>query len=353
MDASMEMSLDAQRDRIVAARRITPEDVMALRRAIYPDGVVGAREAEALFAIEAACETRCAEWGLLFREALTDHAVHQAQPAGSVSEMNAAWLMEKVEAIRDPRADTVIALLVNIMASARDVPPTLAAFTLRQVKMTAIYADGVDAEGRPHVAGLVSQADVEMLRRIVWAAGCEGHMAVSREEAEALFDIADMTAGADNHPDWNEFFARAVGNYLIGATGRAVPSREIAMRRAADSDYETGMVRVLTGVLNGLGRLGSPREMLVDLLQTRTLGEAVEESWRVENATRAAAIADGQVLVGEKAAWLVERVNRNGRISAPEEALVAFVAREAARLDPAVAELVTQARQAMAAERAA
>jgi hypothetical protein len=336
-------------DRILESRAVTPCDVMELRRMVYPDGVVSRAEAEALFLIESTRQGGCPEWGQFFREALSDHIVHQVQPSGYVTEESAEWLIGQINAISEPRTDTLVGLLANIVRIARDLPPGLAAFALKQAKNTAIYADGVDPMGEPHEAGKVTQADVEMLRRIIWAAGSEGHLAVSREEAEALFDIADATAGADNHPDWDEFFARAVGNYLVGATGRHVPSREMAIRREADADYEVSMMRVLTGALNGLGRLGSPGSMLMDMLDSRTLGEAIEERSRLENAARISAIADGQNLVGEKAQWLVERVNRNGRMTAPEEALIAFVAREATRFDAAVAVLVDQVKQAQAA----
>lgn len=334
--------------RIKITRAVTAQDAADLRRAIYPDGVVSQAEAEALFQIERIREAGCGEWGQLFREALTDYVVNQVEPSGYVTDANAEWLMAQVSTFANPHTDTVVGLLTNILRVAKDQPPSLAAFTLKLAKSTAIYADGLDPMGEPHEAGKVSQADVEMLRRIIWAAGSEGHMAVSREEAEALFDIADATAGYENHSDWDEFFARAVGNYLIGATGRHVPSREMAIRRSADSDYESSMVHVMTGMLNGLGRLGSPGDMLMDLINNRTLGEETEERSRLENITRATAIADGQSLIGEKALWLVERVNRNGRITTPEEALVAFVAREATQVDPVVAVMVDKVRQSAA-----
>ncbi|MFX8278006.1 hypothetical protein ABTL45_19260, partial [Acinetobacter baumannii] len=77
----------------------------------------------------------------------------------------------------------------------------------------------------------------------------EGLLAVSREEAEALFAIADATTGADNVADFENLFARAIGNYLLGATGRSVPPRDVALKWQTEAPYKADVVKAVGNVM--------------------------------------------------------------------------------------------------------
>jgi hypothetical protein len=79
-----------------------------------------------------------------------------------------------------------------------------------------------------------------VLRRIVL--GCAGQSArpVSREEAEALFDLHDVTASAANDADFEDLFYKAIAQYLIAETGDVVPARREALAR--DSGFPAAPV---------------------------------------------------------------------------------------------------------------
>lgn len=329
--------------RVSSARQVTPADVLALRRIIYGnDGHVDQREAEALFSIEHARTGHCAEWSQLFVEALSDYLINQVAPSGYLSEENASWVIAHVKRRKMPSTDGDLALIVNVIENARDVPLSFSAFALQIAKEAVIYGDGPDARGRDHGAGRVTEADVAILQRILWGAGSEGLLAVSREEAEALVAIADATTGADNDPVFDDLFARAIGNYLIGATGRAVPKREDALRWETGANYKADVVAALSRVLTSAPQALDSKVMADALRNARSLGEDVEAEHERRNAARDMAMDLAAVMTPEKAGWLADHVNKNGLMNGPEKALVRFIAREAKSLDPSLKELIAK-----------
>lgn len=325
-------------ERVQASGRIEDVDVMAMRRFVFDSGSIEPDTVRRLFDIERVRKVHNPEWSDLFCEAVVDLAIHRTPPAGHLSAENAEWLIAEIGEREDARSDTELEALAAIVEKAREVPPAFSAYVLRQIKTAVVQSDGVDARGARLTPGAVGAPELKLLRRVLWGAEAGGHLAISREEAEALFDIADATTGAANDPAWNDLFARAVGNYLLGATARASLPRAAALQ-AWDKDYETDVVHVLTSFLNGAAKMfeggwaaAAPGE--------GTLGEEVEKAVAADEAARAKARDGAARLVGEKADWLVDRVRRNGLVSGPEAELLAFVRREANLLSPELRALV-------------
>jgi hypothetical protein len=320
--------------RVAKSGVIDDTDVLEIRRAIYSgDCTISQAEAASLFAIERGRRHYARGWSELFVEALCDHVLVQQAPAGYLSEANAAWVEGQIKASKDPSTDVHVELVTRLIERAVEVPPSFSAFALRLVKDAVIYADTPDAAGRELGSGYISEADLDLLSRILWGAGSEGHLAVSREEAEALFAIADATNGAANSDEFDDFFARAVGNYLIGATGRSVPSRETALRWACEREYKIDVLGALSRVLAATPRALSSNFAAELIKPVRTLGQDVDAAIAACERAREAASAVAAVLTAEKAGWLIERIDRNGVITPAEQALARFVAREAAALD--------------------
>lgn len=327
--------------RIASERSVTPADALTVRRIIYGnDGRVDQREAEALFSIEHVRTGHCAEWSQLFVEALSDYLINQAAPSGYLSDENAAFVIAQVKRRKLPSTDGDLALIVNVIEIAREVPPSFSAFALQLAKDAVIYGDGPDARGRDHGTGRVTEADIAILQRILWGAGSEGLLAVSRAEAEALVAIADATTGADNDPAFDDLFARAIGNYLIGATGRAVPKREDALRWQTGANYKADVVAALSRVLSSVPQALDPIFMADTLRNARSLSEDVEAEHERRNAARDMAMDLAAAMTPDKAGWLADHVNKNGLMNGPEKALVRFIAREAKSLDPSLKELI-------------
>lgn len=332
----LHIALQRIRDRVGQIGRVEDEDLAAARRFVYSDEIVSPDDIAGLFAIEQARTAHNPGWSSFFREALVDIALNQTPPQGYLSDENADLLIGCVGERKEARSDTALEALADIVAKAREVSPRFSAFVLRQVKTAAIYSDGVDASGDHLRPGAIGAAELRLIQRVLWGAEAGGMLAVSREEAEALFDIADATAGAKNDPAWNELFARAVGNYLLGATARHPISREAALQ-AWDRPYESNIVSTLAAVLGGArAGLGAVSKILGE----GTFGEEMDYRIAVDELTRARAAEEAAQLQGEKADWLVDRVRRNGVVTGPERSLLEFVQRNASLLTPELRALV-------------
>jgi hypothetical protein len=318
---------------IAARGAITPDDVLALRRAAYPDGIIARSEVEALLALERSTgSTSCPEWKALVIEALVDHVVHQTEPVGAVADGETEWLI----GILNGRVATPVELeaLVAILEAARAMPPALSAFALQQVKDGCLTGEGPTARGRCHYSRVVDAADVELLRRMLFASGGDGSIDVTRAEAEVLFDLHDQTVGQDNDPGFSDLFVKAIAQHVLAASGRQVPTRDALFRRM-DGREGTGVF----GVFDRLRAAGftSPFSGVAALL--RSPQEAVEATYADLNRHRAAAAAIG----ADEAAWLARRIMRDGRPTDAEKALLTFILDANGNLDPSLAELLARA----------
>ena len=79
--------------------------------------------------------------------------------------------------------------------------------------------------GRRPSAGTIREPEVELVRRILYAFGGDGSVAVTRAEAEVLFDINDAIADPTANPAWADLFVKAITNVVMAASGRSVPTR--------------------------------------------------------------------------------------------------------------------------------
>ena len=303
---------------IAAAGRITAEDVLAIRRTVFPDGVLSRDEAEAILALNEACAEQDPAWGALFVEALVDHVVRQAAPAGYVDQANADWLMDRLT--RDGRIDTAteLDLLVKVLETATSVPEPLAAFALDQVKRSVLTGDGPTRSGQTLAPGVIGAGEVALLRRILYAATGENHIGVSRAEAEVLFDINDATRQADNDPAWSDLFVKAIANHLMASFGYVPPSREEALRREAwldkGADVDGFMSRLLTDGLQNVAKAYR--------------GPTAAARGRERQLARETGVKEAEAVTLGEAAWLEERIGRDGTIHDNEKALLAFIEAE-------------------------
>ena len=84
-------------------------------------------------------------------------------------------------------------MLVNVVDKARWSPQSLVTFALEQVKRAVLNGDGPLRAGRPSSAGTINEAEVELLKRILYAFGGDGSIGITRAEAEVLFVIDEGT----------------------------------------------------------------------------------------------------------------------------------------------------------------
>jgi hypothetical protein len=223
-----------------------------------------------------------------------------------------------------PPGPNAFAMLLAVMERARSVPDRLAAFGLRVVERVVLSGQGGNVTGECHAPGRVTKADVEALRRVLYVASSEGFGQVTRAEAEVLFTIAEATIDAPNHPAFADLFARAVANHILSPGGRLPPSATEALRREVWLDetrpLHVGVGSFFRSAVASLAR----REATPDPVEAALVGGSLSPD-RIDAA---------------EAQWLTERTGRNGRVSAAEHRLLAFLQEETGALPAALAALV-------------
>ncbi len=310
------------------AKAVTAEDTIELRRQFYADARIGETEADYLFALNAECTSKDASFVALFVEALTDYIVFQMNPEGYISEANALWLMKQVDL--DGKVDTVseIDLLINILEKAKSAPDGLCAYALRQVQHAVVAGEGPARNGKMLAPGRVTEVDVELLRRILYAYGSGGNIGITAAEAEVLFDINDATTDADNHASWKILFAQAIANHLMMASMHAPLDRETALRQ------ENWLHKKPKGKKDFLAA------MISGLRSIYTSGD--EEDARLRREAYEARIARSERISNIEASWLANRINRDGKLSEAERAVLTFIKQESPEIHPDLKPLLDQ-----------
>jgi hypothetical protein len=318
-------------DEIVERGSIKDVDVLKLRAAYYEDGTISSDEADMLLAANTASPVQDPGWAPFLVEAITDYIVNQVPPEGYITAENAAWLIRHISKDGLVATKTELDLLVTVLDKARWSPASLVHFALAQVREAVLNDRGPLRASSAPADREISEAEVELVRRILYAFGGDGGVAVTRAEAEVLFDINDAIGNKPN-PAWTDLFVKAIANVLMATSGYAVPSREEALRREEwldrRGDLSIGaiakaMTELSLGSIWGSFQEQTPEERALARLERQ----------RIE------IITNEQITEGE-AAWLAERFGRDGRMTANEAALLAFLKRESPHVHPALAELI-------------
>jgi hypothetical protein len=321
--------------RVKSTGKVTAEDALAARRAVYGnDGAIDPHEIEGLFAVDEAAREADPAWRMLLVEAGADYIVHQQKPSGYIDEANADWLIARIGKDGVVKTATELELLVKVLEAANSSPEKLVKYALRQVQSAVVDGTGPVASGDHLHAGRVGRAEVDLIRRILYAFGGDAGIAITRSEAEVLFDINDKTVEADNDPAWTDLFVKAVANCIMAASGYVVPPREVALRREEWLDSDSGGVgnffaRMVSGGLRGV----------IDAYVTPT----GEHALGVRNHRRDLEIAAAEIVNENEADWLAHRIGRDGNLHRNEKALLRFIHDEAPQVHPALVPLIERA----------
>jgi hypothetical protein len=295
-----------------AGATLSAEDVLALRREVWPDGAVARAEADGIFELHRLAREPAVEWSDFFIEAIVDHVLNATEPSGYVDEGTAAWLTGRIGQGGEPIGPVELELVVRILEKALNAPASLKSWALAEIQRCVLHGRGAtrrDGDVRP---GVVDEAEVGLMRRIVFAAGGDGALVVSRDEAEMLWRIKDATLGAANAPGWRTLFVQAVGNHLMAWSSYRPLERGEAAR------LETFMNDHGSSVLGFLSRMRNP-----DFEGARKLFEPGETAEKHQ-----AAIDAAEAVTPTENAWLQAELARDGRRDECEEALLRFLEEE-------------------------
>jgi hypothetical protein len=287
-----------------------------LRQEIYADGAAKKTELLRLVAMErVAGGQACQAFVDLFVDVACDIMLNDVDPPKYIRREDADWLVSVLARGGGLANWTEYRVLIHVIRNATSVPTALADFAVAQIERAIL--DG--AAG--HAAGVATEEDVEALRGIAYAATEGNALHVTRKSAEALFRIADALAEAGNSA-FEEFFAKAIGNYLMGVAFRATPREE---RRHVE--------RWLDEPAPTMG------DFAAAMLDFDRLGDAPDPR-EAQEAAQADAMVRAEKIDASEAEWLIARLNRDGRISPAEERLLRFLKAESPSIAPALAALM-------------
>jgi hypothetical protein len=225
-----------------------------------------------------------------------------------------------------------------VLEEADQAPDQLSAFALASVKAMTL--------ARLQKSGAVSALDIDRLRRLVFAKGGESNVAVTRHEAEALFDINDAQAAGPANTAWSDFFVRAVANAVMFEPVWAPDKEAERNREKWLADTSIHPLRRIEAAL--ADPAGSRANMLTALHEVAEVfssgngrnGGAIYQDGLVSERDRYAADdareANAEVVTADEAHWLVDRIGRDGRFDANEHALIDFLRANARAIDPAL-----------------
>lgn len=294
--------------------RISAEEILQLRRQGWADGKMDPEEAELLFAANDACAAPTSEWCDFFVEALSTFIVNTVEPKGYVDEEMADELIARID--RDGKVGSMaeLELLVRVSEIALNLPSRLKAYALRQLEEAVLHGEGPTRHGQLTPKG-INETECKLLRRLIFAPGSDRPAAVSKSEAETLFQIKDATLYEVNAADWEKLFVQGVANYLLGFGGHEPLSAERAAELEAFMNHQGAGVGAFLGrMLTSRPEVDGAFASLLDLTpHAADIGED------------AAAAAE---LTAEESDWLADQLEADEELDPMEKALIAFIAEE-------------------------
>lgn len=303
--------------RAAADGQITADELLALRREGWGDGIITREEAEALFALNTALAVRSSEWCDFFVEAIGEFVLNAAPPRLQCSAQEAEWLIAQVD--RDGIVESAAELeaVVRIIERAENVPERLKNYALAVVEREVLTGTGPTRCGGALSATHISAAECRIIRRVIFASGGCAPAAVSRFEAEMLFRLKDATLADENAAEWDDLFIDGVANFLKGFV---LPSAQLdhARRReleafVADNRANVGrfmgrVIREVPQVANDFGKVfGKKKPAATDY---------------------AALAAEGEKVTAYESEWLDGMIAADGEVDALETRLIARLAEE-------------------------
>lgn len=126
----IKVSLHGFVERIMEKRVLSGDDVKALQRDIFADGITSREEADVLIALDRAVTKADATWADFLVRAVVDFAVWGARPTGYVDQDGARWLTQSLSCGAGP-TETAARIAFEIVKEAQQVDEVLLTFAMR------------------------------------------------------------------------------------------------------------------------------------------------------------------------------------------------------------------------------
>ncbi len=294
---------------------ISDAEVLQLRASGWADGQIMREEAEAIFASDQAVANPSDIWSDFFVEGLRNFVLNASAPRGYVSDIDAAWLIAMVSQDGKVCSMTELELLVQVIEKGLGVPECLNAYVLNVVEQAVLTGTGPTRDGGALSDTHVSEAEVRILRRVIFGSASERPAAASRAEAELLFRLKDATLHQANAPEFKRLFAQGVGNYLLGYA-----SQSAQIDRARMLELEAFVADNSVSVGRFIGRMARSAPNAFGIVFGKKSAPLP---------SREAQVADAAAFTAVEQGWLDQMINANGEVDAYDQALLEFIAEEA------------------------
>jgi hypothetical protein len=294
---------------IMSEGKITAAAVKALEEKGFPDGITSQGEAEIVYRLDRESTNKDPSWNQAYIDWLTDYYIWRTEPAGSVSEEQANHLIPNLLADGRISGETELELLLNIVGWAHACAAGVGHLVLKVV-WESVTGQPNAAYGLGRPPNVVDAADVEILRKAIYAPSANGGIMVSRPEAELLFALNNATSSSDNDPGWEPLFVNAVASHLMypSATPSVTTTEQCARMKAA-WERQTQAGDLIETIDNALLRGGEA----AGIFGARTL-ESQEDSALLQ-----AAVDEPE------AKWLLGQIKADGVLDRNERALLAYI----------------------------
>jgi hypothetical protein len=305
---------------ISVAGQVGRGEVFRLRDALWGEEVLTQPAVESLFDLNDRCREAAPEWTAFLVEVVDHFLLHQSQPYGFLDEKGAAWIRTRFGRTGKIKSWTEMEVIVSLLESAENVPDWLKAWVLAQVEETIVSGCGPSRGRVEPVPNQVDDAEVVLLRRLIFAGGGEGAVVVGTSEADMLFRIKDRTLGSVNAEGWLPLFVQGVGNHLMAHSDYRPLERDEAARL---HDFMENHTPHLWGFLG--------RTLPSHMLGVGTVAEAFKAVFDDSDHHFGddAAIAEDLAITAEEAGWLKQHIAADDKTDDYEKALLTFIIEEA------------------------
>ena len=302
--------------RAAADGKVTAEEVLALRRQGWGDGIITRSEAEAIFAVNNSLDERSEEWTDFFVEAVVHFVLNGTEPRHQCDDNEARWLIAQVDHDGVLESMAELETLVRIVERAENVPFRLKDYVVEQIEKEVLTGAGPTRCGGALSDVHITSAEANILRRVIFGSGGHGPASVSRAEAEMLFRLKDATIAEQNSAEWDELFLDGVSNYLKGFAhqnaqldhGRAKELEAFMSDNEANVGRFMGqMVRQAPQIANHFGKVFGKKDNSRTFEQQAAAGEKVTDQERE---------------------WLDRMIENDGEVDDLERRLIARIIEE-------------------------
>ena len=308
------------------------DGVMTLRREIYTKPCVTRSDFSSLLAAgRAAGAAASQDYADLLSEVASDLIVNQVDPPKYVSQGDADWFIAQVGQGGGLSCRAEFKMLVDVLRYAVSVPASLACFAVSEIEKAVVEGHRAANGEADHAAKTVTHDDVEALRTAVFAATDGSSLHVTKASAESLFRMAHAMPGANQETGFDDLFARAIGNYLLGIAHRWTPSAAEELTKEKWLDDKAPAFGAFLGSLFGGGQR-----------QVASVDDLVEREFRFENDADASAMAKAGGIDAGEADWLLDHLTRDGPLTSAEMRLLRFLKDEASELPASLTAVINR-----------